>query len=398
MAVVRRVKEKNLVSFVEWVAALEIIFLTGNSGLRIFQDGGLLTGGPRGAIVLATFLSLWGLKSDKRFRIPSLGLACLIAGWLLVSDFIGNGISTRAIGSAAAVIASYLLASATDFREFREKLRIVLAWICAGTIITYVIFMTTGIGAGATHGIATQLFVLFRIWGLERPCAVYQEPGQFQIIIFFVLLLFTDELVRINLSRMHYYVRKFGIILAALLLAQSSMGYICLMVYVVLLFTFNKSMKRNFFVYVFLFTAGIAAAFFLWQSDTVQGKIDPRNMLIRKSSLAGRVNDTITLYRMSFISPVTGLGGRSPDYYRYGNMYGGFPDEDGVNGWLNVAVCYGWPFFFLIVISMMLGMRRMKPGIPPPLLFLVLLLSQADETNAIHYMLFLYIFPFNSYD
>ena len=197
---------------------------------------------------------------------------------------------------------------------------------------------------------------------------------------------------------MHYYVRKFGLILIALLLARSSMGYICLMIFVMLLFTFNKSIKHNFFVYVIVFVLGITAAFFLWQSDTVQKKIDPRNMLVRRSSLAGRVNDTITLYNMSFISPLTGLGGRSPDYYRYGDIYGGFPDRDGVNGWLNVAVCYGWPFFFLIVISMILGLRRMKPGMPAVLLFTVLLLSQADETNALHYLLFLYVFPFNSYD
>lgn len=391
-------KKRNLINFVEWIAAWEVIVLSGNSGLRIFTKGGLLAGGPRGAIVLVTFLSLWGLKSDKKFHMPSLGLAFIISAWLLLSDFIGNGISTRAVGATVVPLSTYILTSVSDFTVLREKLRRILTWICAGTLITYVIFMTTGIGLTSANGIAAQLFVVFRIWELERPCAIYQEPGQFQIIIFFILLLFTDELVRINLSRMHYYVRKFGIIIAALLVAQSSMGYICLMVYVMLLFTFNKSMKRNFFVYALIFSAGIAAAFFLWQSDTIQHKIDPRNFLNRRSSLAERVNDAITLYRMSFISPLTGLGGRSPDYYRYGAMYGGFPHADGVNGWLNVAVCYGWPFFFLIVISMILGMKRMKPGVPPILLFTVLLLSQADETNAIHYALFLYVFPFNSYD
>ena len=173
MAIVRRTKGRKLVNFVEWIAAWEVIVLSGNSGLSILTEGGLLSGGPRGAIVLATFLALWGLKSDKKFHLLSLALAYVISLWLLISDFIGNGVSTKAIGPAVVVLSAYMLTSVVNFRVFREKMRRILTWICAGTIITYVIFITTGRGLGQTNGLATPLFGIFRIWGLERPCAIY---------------------------------------------------------------------------------------------------------------------------------------------------------------------------------------------------------------------------------
>ena len=121
MAIVRRTKGRKLVNFVEWIAAWEVIVLSGNSGLSILTEGGLLTGGPRGAIVLATFLALWGLKSDKKFHLLPLALAYVISLWLFVSEFIGNGISTQSIGPAVMVLSSYILASVTNFRDFREK-------------------------------------------------------------------------------------------------------------------------------------------------------------------------------------------------------------------------------------------------------------------------------------
>ena len=393
MSARRNIKQKKLVNFLEWAAAWEIVVFSGNAG-----STSLLSGGPRGIIVLMTCLLLWVIKSDKRFNIPSLGLMCLIAMWVAFGVMRASPSFTSIIGPVSSIACVFLVLSVSDFKIFREKLLKSLSLISAATLVTYAIYITTGIGGGARQGrIAVQVFYFFRDWG-GRPSSIYQEPGQYQIVIFFILVLFVDELVKIHLSNMKYYVRKFGIIIAALFAAQSSMGYICLALLMAIIFTFNKSVKHNVIVYALIFIAGIAAAFFVWNSDTVQQKINPRNMLMRKSSLAERVADSIMLFRMSFISPVIGLGSRSSDYYYYGAMYGGFPHGDGVNGWLNVAVCLGWPFLFLLTGSMIFGLGRMKQGAPPLLVFMVLLLSQADETYALYYTTFLYVFPFNSYD
>ncbi|MBQ6972315.1 MAG: hypothetical protein IJP86_08200 [Synergistaceae bacterium] len=393
MASIKNVKQKSLVNFLEWAAAWEIVIFSGNQGAVK-----LLSGGPKGILTLLTCLLLWGIKSNKRFNIFSFGLMCLMSMWLVMGTLMGSYTFTSLVGPPGTVLCVYLLLSVSDFRIFRERLLKALSQLSAATLITYVIYITTGIGRGERQGrVAVQVFYLFRDWG-GRVASIYQEPGQYQIIIFFILVLFVDEFVKINPTNMRYYVRKFGVIIVALLASQSSMGYICLALLLALVFTFNKSVKHNIIVYALIFLAGIATVFFIWQSDTIQQKIDPRNMLTRTSSLAERVADSFMLLRMSFISPWTGLGLRSYDYYHYGSVYGGFPHGDGVNGWLNVAVCLGWPFFFLLIGSMIRGLGRMKQGIPPLLVFAVLLLSQADETYALYYTTFLYVFPFNSYD
>ena len=396
MAVRTKLRNKAFVNFLEWLFVWEFIFFSGNSGIPALMQNGLLAGGPRGIIVLATCLLLWWKKSDKKYDILQFSLMLLIVVFFFSSGIAAGNPFTQLISTPAIVVCMYLVLSISDFFLLRERIRKALSKLCAVTLITYAVYMATGIGVTSGGSGKKLIFYIFTDWG-GRPASIYQEPGQFQIMICFVLVLFVDELVKINMTNIRYYIRKFGMIIAALLASQSSMGYICFMILVALLFTFNKSSKRNILLYAVLLTAGVIGAFLLWQSDTIQQKIDPANMLNSRSSLAERLVDSIMLFRMSFISPWLGLGPGSADYFYYGAAYGGFRHGVGVNGWLNVAVCYGWPFFFLITGSMLFGLRRMKQGIPPLLVFIVLFLSQANETNALSYTTYLYVFKFNSY-
>lgn len=398
MAVKQNIKNKKFVNFLEKLASWEVIILSANPGNPILARDTLLGSGLKNFIILATCFMIWFLKSNKKFKVSSFSLMCFITLWLFMTSFFRNSPFNVLIGLSATPLIMYMLISVSDFKRLRELLLNALTKLSAATLIIYfAIYRSLGIGITNINRNGTvQIFYIFRDWW-GRPASIYQEPGCFQIITISILILFIDELVKLNFTNVKYYIKKFGIVILTLLAAQSSMGYICFTILVMLIFIYNKSAKHNILVYAIILVMGIIPIFLLWQSDTIQEKIDPTNLLIR-SSLSERIADSNMLYEMSFISPLTGLGKSSPYYYGYARFYGGFLHGDGVNGSLNMIVCHGWPFFFIIIVCMLVALGRMKQDIPSILVLLVLLLSYSDEAYYLHYLMYLYIFTFNSYD
>ena len=394
MAVKQNIKNKKFVNFLEKLAAWEVIILSANPGNPILARDTLLGSGLKNFIILATCFMIWCLKSNKKFKVSSFSLMCFITLWLFMTSFFRNSPFNVLIGLSATPLIMYMLISVSDFKRLRELLLNALTKLSAATLIIYfAIYRSLGIGVTSIskNGVV-QIFYIFRDWW-GRPSSIYQEPGCFQIIIISILILFLDELVKLNFTNVKYYIKKFGIVILTLLAAQSSMGYICFTILVMLIFIYNKSAKHNILVYTIILVMGIISTFLLWQSDVVQQKIDPANF-----SLLERIDDSNMLYEMSFISPLIGLGRASPDYYGYAKFYGGFIHGNGINGCLNMIVCHGWPFFFIVIVCMLVALGRMEQDIPSILVLLVLLLSYSDESYYLHYLMYIYIFTFNSYD
>lgn len=342
------------------------------------------------------------MKSDKKFKLSQFRLALFIASYMFLNSLIFNSSVHKLILPVMHCVCTFLLVSVLDFYSFRERLLDAMTKVSAVSFVIWIIDLATGIGG-------SERSILWIFKRGSRLASIYQEPGSYQIILFSILLLFVDELVKVNFANIKYYIRKFGIIIAAILACQSSMGYMCLLLLTMILFFYNKSAKRNVVSYSVFLVVGIIMALLMWQSDTIQKKIDPDNYNRHFSSLAERTMDSIILFRMSFISPLTGIGRRTPVYYQTYqaewrrfkgiNFKKGLSDEiNGINGVLNIAVCFGWPFLLFLVYRIVLGIRKMKPGVPPVLVAFVLLLSLSNETYALNISTWLYIFTFNSYD
>ena len=94
-----------------------------------------------------------------------------------------------------------------------------------------------------SHGlkqVALQIFVINCGEGsnIYRLSSIYWEPGQLQIVIFFVLMLFADELA--DLTKVRDNLRKFSPMLVALFFTLSTTAYLTLAIFVLGIFSGRK--------------------------------------------------------------------------------------------------------------------------------------------------------------
>lgn len=380
---------KLLEQFIAWQILLYSGGLEWNGGSIRFMDGFIF--------IFVFFLSSFVLfksrmRIHKRLRNSSTVMIAVVF-WLalvsVMSYFYRSEYFRLQYHFCLPVIALcvYFTVSSVEFKEFREDLLRALTILSAMTLIAYFLRLNFGLGAGSNF---TLYF--FKDWA-GRMASVYWEPGQYQIIITFVLVLFLDEFRALSFSQIKYFVRKFGIVLLALVVCQSTMGYISLIIITGISFTFNKAAFKNKAAYLLLLIAGIAIVIAVFSSSVVQDKLDPKN-LRRASSLYTRLQDNEALLNMSTVSPITGMGSRTQDYTNYSRIYG---NRTASNGWLTLAVTHGYPFLCFFFVCIIRNLKRMKLGIPPAAAFIPLLVSQCNEFCAIFPIMYIYVFSFASY-
>ena len=346
------------------------------------------------ALLFVTALTLY-LMRPKAKSVSSTAVMLFVVIWTLVNsilfDFSSSGASEGGLSIDYKIyaVSMYLAISTMSFRNFREKLLKALTYLSTATLIVWTLHI--GLGIGSFGKAPAPTFEIFMDWG-ERMASIYWEPGQYQIIMTFTLVLFLDELRQINISRSMHYIKKFGIIVIAMLVCRSTMAYISLMSLMMLSFMFNRSGRKNTILYVFMLIIAATLILLIFSSDVVQEKIDPAN-LTQKSSLYIRILDNIALWNMSQVSPLTGLG-NGEEYMKYGRI---FNDITSSNGWLAAAARYGWPFLSIIVLCMLLKLRRMKPGIPALIAFIPLLISHCNEHQILYPIMYMYLYSFKTY-
>ena len=191
------------------------------------------------AFYFITTLLLFLVKGKKTFN-SSTTIAILMSLWLAFSRFlveINDSLRIAALfGAPMVLIGVYFIASSVNFYEFRELLLKHLNRISIITILTWFIHETF-FPYSFTYG-STIFFLVFHKWG-DRMASLWWEPGMYQIIMIFILMLFMDELKKISFSNLRYYIKKFGWVIACLIMCRSTMGYMCLIAMIGLVFLFN---------------------------------------------------------------------------------------------------------------------------------------------------------------
>ena len=387
----RRRNNKDF-KFLEWCFAWEILIFSGGTGdacgfrfLRSYHNG---------LIIVVTSMCLFFIRPQKKVN-SSLPIMLITAIWMSINSILFN-IAPNDIdpmNSFAPIQKIYAVTmffgiSVLSFREFREILLKALTYLSAATLIVWV-FHTLGLWSANP---VTRRVLVFRHFG-GRIGSIYWEPGQYQIIMMFVLGLFVDELRQIRLSNIKYYIKKFGIVFLAFVICRSTTGYFSLMALIGASFMFNASAKNNKIVYVLMLLAAIGVGFLIFNSDVVQHKMNLHQLTVQ-SSYSVRLLDNIACLRMSLISPLTGIGNRGEDYTRYSEL---FFNRTASNGWLTGAAVLGWPLVLLFVWCILKNIKRMKPGMPALFAFLPLLLSQSGEHQMFFPIMYIYAYKFKDY-
>ena len=377
----------------EWLIAWEIILFSGQSsdasGLRFIPAKVMAV------IFFTTSFLLFMKRYKNKFDFSAMS-AVVLFSWACVSrlifNVIGGEAQTGTVGINSVLLlnvaSSYMAISSLSFRTFREKLLKALTILSAATLVAWALHVNLGIGSFGGHPAPT--FYIFMDWG-GRMASIYWEPGEYQIIMIFVLGLFFDEFKKFSFSEIAYYVKKFGIVILAIIVCQSTMGYLSLMALTGISFMFNASVKKNKIMYVILFAVAAFLALLIWRSDVVQEKLDSRN-LQQRSSLYIRLGDNIALLNMSAVSPLTGLSAQ--EFKKYGRIYG---DVTGSNGWFYMAALFGWPFAIFFMYCIVRNLRYMKTGIPSMLMFIPLFMSQSNEAWVFFPITFIYVYKYRDY-
>ena len=386
--IIRRRKKKSY--WLEYLAAFQIMASSGGFDVIAREIFGKRVHNLLYAFYFMTGFVLFCKRGKKVFN-SSAQTALLMSLWLafarvIIDMYSGEGVQLDSLfGAPFVMIGSYLIISSVDFYKFREILLRTLNLISIATIVGWVIHENFFPNVYSYRGISFRsiYFFVFHKW-TGRMASLWWEPGMYQIIMIFVLMLFMDQFKKITLSNIHYYIKRFGWIIACLIMCRSTMGYICFIAIIGLIILFNDTLGKKKLLYFLGLILGVALIAIIYNSDVVQKKIG--DQYSRSSSYIDRMGGNITGFQTSLVYPIVGAGQHPTVGTR------------STNGWLNLAIRAGWPFLICFVLIFLKNLQRMKPGIPTLMAFIPLFLSYANEGYILYPIAFIYIFKYKSYN
>lgn len=345
-------------------------------------------------------------KNEFVFR-DNIKKYALIISWIFVVTFVINDPNadlsiTAPIFYAIGVV---FLCSIETFDNFRKTLL-----KCANILflISIVVHLGHSFGIIPAHdipigGIPTtlSLYLFHTEWdagqvsslGIHRFSSVYWEPGQAQVVIMYILLLFTDD-IKENLLKYKYILSKYGILILALILTQSSTGYLVFMLYFSCLLLFNNTIKKKKYLKPIFVLLTVLFAFLMFNSSVVQDKIDQRNEKSEDTSYAIRVRDNVVCYEIATENPLfgCGLGSRFLEF-----QLSKRGSRTSSNGWLLTGAQVGLPYLLFIFFCMFKRIKQMNLEMQACLLLLILILSQCNEAFTYFPYIWIYVFKFKTY-
>lgn len=291
-------------------------------------------------------------------------------------------------------LACCICISLLSFQRFRTLFFLYLTILSAISIVVQLLHDYGGIGATEitiNNVVYHFSYGIFNTeWGTHRLSSIYWEPGQYQVVLIFTLCLFVDELR--DISRLQVNVRKFFILILALIMTYSTTGYLALMILFFSIFAFPKNSKHSWKI-ILSIGLGFCLAYLIFMSNAVQNKINKESQG-DEISYNVRLADNLGCLRLALDYPFAGAGistrTASKKLLQYDSMTSS-------NGWLFVAASFGMIYPIILLLALFLGIKRMKLGTPTILIWVTLVLSQANEGFTMLPYMWMFIFKYKSY-
>jgi hypothetical protein len=292
-----------------------------------------------------------------------------------------------------------------DFYRVRDCLLRLLSGIMVVSIIVHIGYNLEIIPAELIDDdekvLAMSLYFFNVGWGtldfmsLTRFSSIYWEPGQCQIVIMYVLVLFSDDIQK-HIYDIVYLLKKYGILVLAILLTGSTTGYIVFALFISSLLLFNRdvlSQRKLMPLFISaIFAIGVFSFFYF--SDVVQSKLELSESIDDENSFAIRMADNLACFTVAIEHPIFGLGVNSAELNAELATYG---NTTASNGWLFSAAQMGFTYIVIMFVAMYINLRRMNLGVLTFVPLLILILSQANEYATYLPYMWLYCCPFGSY-
>lgn len=288
-----------------------------------------------------------------------------------------------------------------SFNEFRYKL---LDWMRIIAVVSIVFqigydffnFPFYYLDSGTSF--FTMSFLFNVAWGgstglMHRLSSIFWEPGQYQILIFFTLCLFIKEYS--DFSKTGKWFWQFGVLTIALVMSQSTMGYLVFTLYLFTVFGLvkrSKSIRKgNVLKSITIIVCVCLGVYMLWNSSVVQDKLAQSDETQYDTSYSIRAADNLACLNAAIESPIYGHG-VSTNYLKKRLMSLG--SKTSSNGWLLGAASLGFTYIALLLFFMYRRISEMKIGAPVLAIIGILFISQCNESVIYYPYLYIYIYHF----
>lgn len=335
----------------------------------------------------------------RRIILENLRILAPVVIWIILVNYFFNHDTTtyKGIVTCIYLLSMCLIASSVNFGRFKNVMLLVANIIAVASIVVQFAYNLGLVGATDPHlqtANSPRALYLFNVdwsWAGEgRLASIYHEPGQYQIVLTYIICMFADELS--DLKRWFKpNIKKFGIIILAFILTKSTMGYVVMglvfftMVTNVLLDGKNKLL--------FPVIIGIAYLVFIliYSSDAIQMKIEQSQNLNAHSSFAIRFADNVALLESIKDKPITGWGSDSLSLLKTLVNRGSVTNSNGV---FLAAAELGVVYVFMWFVMLFRGLRRIYNLQLAIGLSIALVLTQMNEVGYFLPIIFIYLFRF----
>lgn len=174
------------------------------------------------------------------------------------------------------LIGAGLAITVFEFEKFRFKLLKYLACLSLVSIIVQIWHDYFGLGSTfinipGNDGWAMSLYFFNTEWGENRLASIFWEPGQYQIVLIFVIGLFYKEIL--DPSTLKPYLRYLIGLVIALIMTISTSGYIAFGILISGAIVNSSYGRKHIYLLPFLSVFAVSIFLLLWSSDAVQKKI-----------------------------------------------------------------------------------------------------------------------------
>lgn len=387
-------------TFLKYIYVIELLLFSGSVCLSVLY--------PKLCLIIWVFTALLLILACKEKNLEyNRNVIIAIVSWILIVQFITttSDFDNKYLTYILFPLGSIAL-SQFSFNDLRYKLLSALSWLCVFSIIAQVGYDFLNLPAKIVYDSNfgqswTMIFGVFNVnWGgesldtkLHRMSSIYWEPGEFQIVCFYVLCLFADKLT--TFTSIKSIDKRFWPILVSILYSQSTMGYLVLALFIAMIILFRKTEKRSIKNYISTFLIlliSIIGVYALTQSSVVQDKLEQREYTQYDNSYNIRMIDNISCLNATLDSPIFGYGINTDELNSRLLSLG---NHTASNGWLLTSASLGIPFIILLFYLMYKRLKEFKSNIPRVFLMAILIIAQCNEASIFFPYIYLYIFKTN---
>lgn len=303
-------------------------------------------------------------KANVQFII--LWMFYLFANYFIINPNHTAGIIPGIILSLIS-IGSFCIVSKLKYSVFKYLILRIVALLAFVSIIHFVLYEIGIISPMRVETNTGKFYLSFLHRHIEGQLSgMYWEPGAYQIILNFTLILYLGNLAKGNVTGREKLM--ICIIVLASLLTGSTASYfvLCIIVASYIIVTYrNNRITINMLLRLFLLVGvGVVAIVVMLNSSTVQDKLAQEGH--ENSSYDIRKNDNLALMQLVLEKPIFGWGINTEEYAARSKQ---LDNRTASNGPLAFTANYGIIVACIFFVIMYNNIKKFGIGLPPLIAF-----------------------------